>query len=86
MPFSPLDDLEGGESVCIPEDVGIVLEGINVFQDLDNVALAVAILFVLMYALNLSYPPDLCYIFEVVQKIFMELEKGTVSFLIKCLL
>lgn len=37
-----------------PEDIVIVLEGIRVMQGLDNVALAVAILFGLMYALNLS--------------------------------
>ncbi|XP_041863711.1 uncharacterized protein LOC121653968 [Melanotaenia boesemani] len=46
------------------EDIGIVLEGIKVLQDLDNVALAVAMLFGLMYALNLSYPPNLRYTFE----------------------
>ncbi|KAI3354698.1 hypothetical protein L3Q82_019192, partial [Scortum barcoo] len=38
-----------------PEDIGIV----------DNVALAVAILFRLMYALNFSYLADLRYTFEV---------------------
>ncbi|KAJ8334016.1 hypothetical protein SKAU_G00413350 [Synaphobranchus kaupii] len=62
-----------------PEDIGIVLEGIKVLQDLDNVALAVAMLFGLIYALNLSYPADLRYTFEVVQKIFMELDGGKLS-------
>ncbi|XP_074473268.1 uncharacterized protein LOC141757015 isoform X2 [Sebastes fasciatus] len=46
-----------------PEDIGIVLEGIKVLQDLDNVALAVAMLFGLMFALNLSYPADLRFTF-----------------------
>ncbi|KAJ8364116.1 hypothetical protein SKAU_G00129470 [Synaphobranchus kaupii] len=62
-----------------PEDIGIVLEGIKVLQDLDNVALAVAMLFGLIYAMNLSYPADLRYTFEVVQKIFMELDGGKLS-------
>ena len=48
-------------------------------QDLDNVALAVAMLFGLMYVLNLSYPADLCYTFEVIQKIWMELDGSKLS-------
>lgn len=39
-----------------PGDTGIVLEGVKVLQDLGNVAFAVAMLFGLMYAMNLSYP------------------------------
>uniref|UniRef100_A0A1A8DTM9 Si:ch211-193k19.2 n=2 Tax=Nothobranchius kadleci TaxID=1051664 RepID=A0A1A8DTM9_NOTKA len=46
-----------------PEDIGIILEGISVLQDLENVALAAAMLFGLMYALNLNYPVDLRYTF-----------------------
>ncbi|XP_053092636.1 uncharacterized protein LOC117597938 [Pangasianodon hypophthalmus] len=62
-----------------PNDIGIVLEGIKVLQCLDNAALAVAMLFGLMYALNLSYPAKLRYTFEVVQKIFMELDGHKLS-------
>ena len=51
------------------EDIGVVLEGIRLLRDLDNISLAVAMLFGLMYALNISYPADLRYTFEVVQKI-----------------
>ncbi|XP_056222389.1 uncharacterized protein LOC130162641 [Seriola aureovittata] len=61
------------------EDIGIVLEGIKVMQDLDNVELAVAMLFGLMYVLNLSYPADLHYTFEVIQKIWMELDGSKLS-------
>ncbi|KAI7804916.1 hypothetical protein IRJ41_023569, partial [Triplophysa rosa] len=61
------------------EDVGVVLEGIKVLQYLDNVSLAVGMLFGLMYALNLSYPVDLRYTFEVIQKIFMELDGDKLS-------
>lgn len=47
--------------------------------DLENVALAVAMLFGLMHALNLNYPAALCYTFEAIQKIFMELDGGKLS-------
>uniref|UniRef100_A0A1A8K2Z7 Si:ch211-193k19.2 n=1 Tax=Nothobranchius kuhntae TaxID=321403 RepID=A0A1A8K2Z7_NOTKU len=46
-----------------PEDIGIILEGISVLQDLENVALAAAMLIGLMYARNLNYPVDLRYTF-----------------------
>lgn len=61
------------------DDIGIVLEGIKMLKDLDNVALAVAMLFGLMYVLNLSYPADLRYMFEVIQKIWMELDATKLS-------
>ncbi len=61
------------------EDIGIVLEGQKVLQGLDNFALATAMLFGLMYALNLNYPPEMKCTFEVLQKIVMELEGCTLS-------
>uniref|UniRef100_A0A3B3H3E1 Uncharacterized protein n=1 Tax=Oryzias latipes TaxID=8090 RepID=A0A3B3H3E1_ORYLA len=61
------------------KDIGVVLEGIMVLQNLENVAMAVAMLFGLMYALNLSYPQNLRYMFEVLQKIIMELNEGELS-------
>ncbi|XP_078100559.1 uncharacterized protein LOC144513372 [Sander vitreus] len=60
-----------------PEDIGIVLEGQVVLHDLDNVALAAAMLFGLMYALN--YPPELKYSFKVLQKVVMELDGNMLS-------
>lgn len=61
------------------DDIGIILEGIKVFKDLDNVALAVAMMFGLIYALILWYPAELWYTFEVIQNIFMELDGNTLS-------
>uniref|UniRef100_A0A3Q3E368 Uncharacterized protein n=1 Tax=Labrus bergylta TaxID=56723 RepID=A0A3Q3E368_9LABR len=58
------------------QDIGIVLEGVRVLRDLENVALAVAMLFGLLYALNLSYPAGLRYTFEVVQKILIDMDGG----------
>ena len=59
-----------------PEDIGIVLEGNKVLEDLDSVGLAVAMLFGLFYAMNIDYPSDLKYTFEVVQSVLMDLEGG----------
>uniref|UniRef100_A0AAQ5X735 Uncharacterized protein n=1 Tax=Amphiprion ocellaris TaxID=80972 RepID=A0AAQ5X735_AMPOC len=62
-----------------PENIGLVLEGIKVLKDLDDIASAVAMLFGLIYALNLIYPANLRYTFEVIQKIFMELDGDKLS-------
>lgn len=62
-----------------PEDIGIVLESQIVMQDLDNVPLAAAMLFGLIYSLNLNYPAELKYTFEVLQKVVMELEGNALS-------
>ncbi|XP_030609913.1 uncharacterized protein LOC115797472 [Archocentrus centrarchus] len=67
------------EAQPTPDDVGIILEGQIVIQDLDNVPLAVALLFGLLYALNMDYPHQLRYTFEVIQKLIMELDGGTLS-------
>lgn len=68
-----------GDATSKIEDIGIVLEGQMVLRDMDNVAFGAAMLFGLMYALNLNYPADLKYTFEVLQKVVMELDSGTLS-------
>lgn len=62
-----------------PEDVGIIVEGVQVLQDLRDVANACALLFGVIYDLNLSYPADLRYTFEFIQKILMELDAQRLS-------
>ncbi|XP_037621965.1 uncharacterized protein LOC119486148 isoform X2 [Sebastes umbrosus] len=57
-----------------PHDIGIVLEGVEVLNELPSVAHACAMLFGFIYALNLSYPGELKYTFDALQKIFMEIE------------
>ncbi|XP_071337589.1 uncharacterized protein [Trachinotus anak] len=70
---------EGAEPEDGPEDVGIILEGVQVLDELGNVPLAVGMLFALVYALNLSYPPELRYTFEALQKLIMELDGNRLS-------
>lgn len=70
---------EGAEPTDSLEDVGIIIEGVEVLHDLDNIANAVAILFGLIYSLDLSYPTKLKYTFEVLQKIVMELDGNCLS-------
>uniref|UniRef100_UPI003AAE858A uncharacterized protein isoform X1 n=1 Tax=Centroberyx gerrardi TaxID=166262 RepID=UPI003AAE858A len=60
-------------------DVGVVLEGVEVLQNLQSVTLGRVMLFGLIYALNLSYPKDLKCTFEVFQKILMELDTTKLS-------
>lgn len=70
---------EGAEPGDNPEDVGILLEGVEVLNELVNVPFAVAMLLALLYALNLSYPPELKHTFEALQKIIMELDGNRLS-------
>uniref|UniRef100_A0A8P4K4J7 Uncharacterized protein n=1 Tax=Dicentrarchus labrax TaxID=13489 RepID=A0A8P4K4J7_DICLA len=60
-------------------DVGIIIEGVVVLQDLDNVAVATALLFGLFYSLNMRYPSQLRYTFEVIPKVVMELDVTQLS-------
>ncbi|XDV19421.1 hypothetical protein PO909_024891 [Leuciscus waleckii] len=61
-----------------PADIG-VLEGVEVLSDLNSIAQACALLFGLIYCLNLSYPPELKCTFEVLQKIFLNLNGQRLS-------
>ncbi|XP_060943850.1 uncharacterized protein LOC133021098 [Limanda limanda] len=62
-----------------PEDVVILLEGVKVLHELRYVPFAVAMLLALVYALNLSYPRELKYTFEALQKVIMNLDGNKLS-------
>ncbi|XP_076743317.1 uncharacterized protein LOC112435253 [Maylandia zebra] len=62
-----------------PEDIGIVIEGVEVLHELTSVASACALLLGLIYALNLAYPKPFRFTFEVLQKIFMQLDQHKIS-------
>ena len=57
-----------------PEDVGIVIEGVKVLNQVGSVIMAFIMLFGLIYALDLSFPGNLKYSFEFLQKIIMNLD------------
>lgn len=70
---------EGAVIEDSPADVGVVLEGEKVLQDLCSVPYATAMLLGLIYGLNLSYPPELRYTFEAFQKLFLELDTNKLT-------
>lgn len=70
---------EGAEPGDDPEDIGVLIEGVEVLSGLGNTAIACALLFGLIYCLNLSYPPELKCTFEVLQKILLKLDGQRLS-------
>ncbi|KAL1249299.1 hypothetical protein QQF64_020304 [Cirrhinus molitorella] len=89
-PASNVADIKNVLGICVvkhefadatedPEDIGIVLEGVEMLSGLGNVALATAMLLGLIYSLNLTYPHELRYAFEVLQKIILELNSHKLS-------
>lgn len=62
-----------------PADIGIAIEGVQVLHELTSVASACAMLLGLIYAINLAYPKPFRFTFEVLQKIFLELDQHKMS-------
>lgn len=57
-----------------PKDIKIVIEGTEVLNELPSVATAFAMVFGIIFTLNLKYPKRLQFTFEFVQKVLMELD------------
>ncbi|XP_025758453.1 uncharacterized protein LOC109194304 isoform X2 [Oreochromis niloticus] len=57
-----------------PRDIGIIIDGVEVLNELPSVAAGVAMVFGLCYALNMEYPRGFRFTFEALQKIMMELD------------
>ncbi|XP_039889832.1 uncharacterized protein LOC120734850 isoform X2 [Simochromis diagramma] len=67
------------EGIQEPEDVAVVIEGTTVMNNLGSVIMAFIVLFGLIHALDLSYPNDLKYTFELCQKNLMNLDGQRLS-------
>ena len=47
-----------------PDDIGVVIEGVKVLNNVRSATMAFIMLFGLIYALDLSFPDNLKYTFE----------------------
>ncbi|MED6243668.1 hypothetical protein ATANTOWER_024794 [Ataeniobius toweri] len=71
--------VKDGEEIV---DVSVVLEEAVVLTDLKDIPSAVAMLMGLLYCLNIDYPKNQKYTFEVIQKVFMNIGGGQCSSLV----
>lgn len=73
------DDVAAVKSLPTVINTAIILEETVVLQDIKDVPSAFAYLFGLLYAINMEYPKNLKYTFEVIQKIFLGLGGNSCS-------
>ncbi|XP_078024484.1 uncharacterized protein LOC144463594 [Epinephelus lanceolatus] len=69
----------GADAVDKPEDVGVVIEGVELLHNLQSVSFGWAMLFGLIYTLNLCYPQELKFTFEFFQKVLMNMDSKKLS-------
>ncbi|MEQ2238113.1 hypothetical protein ILYODFUR_029981 [Ilyodon furcidens] len=71
--------VKDGEEIV---DVSVILKEAVVLTDLKDIPSAVAMLMGLLYCLNIDYPKNQKYTFEVIQKVFMNIGGGQCSSLV----
>lgn len=64
----------GASTSNSPKNTAAVIEGVEVITELGDLARACSVLLGLTYTLNLGYPRQLKYTFEILQKLFLELD------------
>uniref|UniRef100_A0AAV2KEM4 Uncharacterized protein n=1 Tax=Knipowitschia caucasica TaxID=637954 RepID=A0AAV2KEM4_KNICA len=62
-----------------PKEIGIIIDGVEVLNELPSVAAGVMMLFGLCFALNMEHPQGFRFTFEALQKILMELGSNKMS-------
>ncbi len=70
---------EGAGAEDEPVDVGVAIDGVKLLHNLKSISFELAMLFGLIYALNLSYPQSLKFTFEFFQKVLMNLDGSKLS-------
>ncbi len=70
---------EGADDEEKPEDVGVVIEGVELLCKLGSISFGCALLFGLIYTLNLSYPQELNFTFEFFQKVLKNMDGNRLS-------
>ncbi|KAJ8349419.1 hypothetical protein SKAU_G00245490 [Synaphobranchus kaupii] len=71
--------VKDGEDII---DTSVVLEEAVILSDLKDIPRAFALLMGLLFALNIDYPKELRYTFEVIQKVLMNIGGGQCSSLV----
>ncbi|KAI5611777.1 sterile alpha motif domain-containing protein 3-like, partial [Silurus asotus] len=69
----------GASTSNSPKNIGIFIEGVEVITGLRDTARLCSVLLGLTYVLNLEYPRQPKYTFEVFQKLFLELDNSQLS-------
>uniref|UniRef100_A0A8C7Z8E8 Uncharacterized protein n=1 Tax=Oryzias sinensis TaxID=183150 RepID=A0A8C7Z8E8_9TELE len=70
---------EEAEPTDDPAEVNIFIEGVEVLQDVKDVAYGCALLLGLIYCLNLEFPSKLRNMFEFIQKVLMDMDGQKLS-------
>lgn len=61
------------------DDIGIVVDGVMILEQIKSVAQACALMLGTIYVLNLAYPKELKYYYEFVQKFLMQMDSERLS-------